>query len=95
MHNLHDKKESLASRPIALEAKGDWLNTFRERLHNVDRNDGIDGGSKLMPLSTDVRLIRRLDNKLVIVGRFDEIDEIGELFSFRKKKKKQFNFFYN
>lgn len=68
-------------------AKGERFNTFRDRFHNVERNDGIDGESKLIPLSTELRLIRRHDNKLVIVGRFDETDEIGELFSIRMEKK--------
>lgn len=51
----------------------------RERFQRVDLNDGI-GKSKLMPLSMEVRFIKRCDNKLVIVGKVEENDEIGELF---------------
>lgn len=76
---LHSKNESFASKPLAVAANDVWLDEFRDRFHSVDRNDGI-GKSKFIPLSTEVRLIRRCDNKLVIVGKFAENEEIGELF---------------
>lgn len=78
-HYLHSKNESFASKALAVAANDVWLDRFLDRLHSVDRNDGI-GKSKLIPLSTEVRLIRRCDNKLVIVGKFAENDEIGELY---------------
>lgn len=83
MH-LHCKNESDASRPITVVANGERFSVFRDRFHNDDRNVGE---SKLIPLSTELRLIRRPDNKLVIVGKFDEADEIGELLAFRMSKK--------
>lgn len=67
----HCKKDS-----IAAVANGERFNVFCDRFHIDDRNVGE---SKLIPLSTELRLIRRPDNKLVIVGKFDETDEIGEL----------------
>lgn len=81
----HSKNESFASRPAAVAAREDWLFEFRDRDQTVDLNDGI-GKSKLMPLSTEVRFIKRCVNRLVIVGKFDENDEIGELFAYIQKQ---------
>lgn len=81
----HSKNESFASRPAAVAAREDWLFEFLDRDQTVDRNEGIEK-SKLMPLSTEVRFIKRCVNRPVIVGKFDENDEIGELFSYLGNK---------
>lgn len=83
---LHSKNESLGSKPEENAAKEDWLDKFLERDQSVERNDGI-GRSKFIPLSTDVRFTKRCVNKLVIVGKFEDIDEIGELFLCKKSNK--------
>lgn len=75
---LHNRKESLASKQDEVPIRGDWLDRLFGRFQSVDRNDGI-GKSKFIPLSTEVRLFRRCDNRLVIVCRFEENDESGEL----------------
>lgn len=71
--HLHNKKESAASNPV----EEDWLDVFLDRLQTLDLKDGMEY-SKLIPLSMEVRLINRVDSKLVIVGKFEDID-IGEL----------------
>lgn len=92
LHYLHSKNESLASKPLAVAANDVWLDKFRDRLHSVDRNDGI-GKSKLIPLSTEVRLTRRCDSKLVIVGKFADNDDIGELIENQTKNHTQLDSF--
>lgn len=83
----HCKNESLISRPATVVARGEFVNPFRDRFHKVDRNDGIEGESKLIPLSAEVRLLKRPDSNVLIDDKLDEADEIGELLWFRTEKK--------